>query len=327
MESTFEQTMLESINCCHKSFVDYKNSDELYDNLLKHLLKISNSQYGFISEWIESADNDKPPYLHHLTITNISWNSSSRKLYSLLKSKNFDFHNMNTLFGMCGITKKLIISNNPYTDTRRGGVSALPTGHPILNSFAGIPMIFRNNFIGVIGIANRENGYTEEFIQKINPVICAITNIVGSYLNELKILKLNNQILTDLEVLKQSKDSFSAKVTHDIRTPIGAIIGVINLLKINTTLDEQQLQYVNMIDSCGAQLLSLINDLLDFSKCRSGNMKIRNNVVDLEKCLEDVCDINFVKANEKKICILYMIDNDVPLYIISDSEKIKQILI
>jgi len=327
MESTFEKTMMESIHSCHKSFADYKEPDELYDNLLKHLLKISESQYGFIAEWITFTDNNIAPYFHNLVITNISWDEPSRKLYSRIKTHNLDFTNMNSLFGICGITEKLIISNNPYTDTRRGGKPIFPHGHPILYSFAGIPMFFRNKFIGMMGIANKKNGYTKEFIEKINPIIYVISHIVGSYINELKILELNNQVFTDLEVLKQTKNSFSAKVTHDIRTPIGAIIGITNLLKINTALDEQQKQYIDMIDSCSTQLLSLINDLLDFSKCKSGNMKIRNNTVNLKECLEEVCDINFVKANEKNLNILYMIDSDAPLYIISDNEKIKQILV
>ena len=193
-----------------------------------------------------------------------------------------------------------------------------------IKSLVYIPMIFKNKHIGVIVMINRNNGYTEEFIELLNPLINTIVHIIGS---SIKIRKIDFSKIKNNNNLNQTKDNFLAKITHDIRTPIGAIIGILTLLKKKTTLDEKQIQYVNMINNCSDQLLCLINDILNFSKCKNGKMKVQNKPMNLKECLEKVCDMNYAKANEKKLNISYIIDKNVPLYIISDNNKIKQILV
>jgi len=126
--------------------------------------------------------------------------------------------------------------------------------------------------------------------------------------------------------MDSEKNNFLAKITHDLRTPVGAIIGVLQLLKKNTILNDKQAQYVNIMNTCSEQLLCLINDILNLSKCKNGKMKISNNCMSIKECLEEVFDMNYTKASEKNLNLSYAIDKSVPLYIKSDSKKLKQIL-
>lgn len=128
-------------------------------------------------------------------------------------------------------------------------------------------------------------------------------------------------------VSEEPKYYFLSKISHDLRTPIGAIIGISKLMRKKSVMDDVQLEYMDMIDNCSNQLLTLVNDILDLSKCISGKMEVHNKPFNLKECIEQCYDINIIKANEKSLNISYMIDDDVPEHIISDDTKIKQILI
>ena len=300
MASTFNERLINAIQKCYDLHSTNDNLITLCEELNLQLLKVSESKYGFISEMINSENEGIVPHFNFLT------NIDSLKL-----KFNIDVVKLNKYVNY---NKKLIIPD---------AVELNSIENTSIKSLVYIPMIFKNKHIGVIVMINRNNGYTEEFIELLNPLINTIVHIIGSSIKIRKIdfSKINNNNLN------QTKDNFLAKITHDIRTPIGAIIGILTLLKKKTTLDEKQIQYVNMINNCSDQLLCLINDILNFSKCKNGKMKVQNKPMNLKECLEKVCDMNYAKANEKKLNISYIIDKNVPLYIISDNNKIKQILI
>ncbi len=123
-----------------------------------------------------------------------------------------------------------------------------------------------------------------------------------------------------------AKSEFLANISHEIRTPLNGIIGFTDVL-LNTTLKEEQLDYVKTIKNSSMILLKLINDILDFSKIESGKLELEEIDFDLELACYEVCEmIGFIVIN-KPIEILCNIDSEIASYYCGDITKVKQILI
>ena len=125
--------LLDAITAVQTQLMGRIRKGPLFEDLLAVLLRLSESDYGFIGETLLDAKGQ--PFLRTYAITNIAWNEETQRLYDDNISTGMDFRNLNTLFGEVLTTEEPVISNNPAVDVRRGG---LPKGHPALDAFLGI---------------------------------------------------------------------------------------------------------------------------------------------------------------------------------------------
>lgn len=190
-------SLLDAISRAQFRFISDIEPRMLFEELLNNLLSITESEYGFIGEIYHDADGQ--PYLQTHALTNIAWNEETQKFYEENVQKGFEFRSLKSLYGAVITTGKLIISNSPSTDPRRGGV---PQGHPPLNAFLGMPFYSGGELLGMAGIANKPGGYNEELAEYLQPLISTCGNIIEAHRNARLRKKAEDKIKEYAETLE-----------------------------------------------------------------------------------------------------------------------------
>lgn len=170
----------------------------------------------------------------------------------------------------------------------------------------------------------------QDLIVKLNISIDACLN-VQKIKNKNKMLNhLTNELKEQQKQLLESdkyKSNFLANMSHELKTPLNSIIVISSIMAKNRNqkLDDEQIKNMKIINSCGNDLLILINDILDISKIEAGELSINLSKINLFELLENLVLDMQPLANEKGLAVNYN-SNNKELFLLSDLNRIKQIV-
>lgn len=305
--------ILKSIQTAQSRYIREQSLEVIFNDLLNDLLRITGSEYGFIGDILHKEDGT--PYLKTRAITNIAWNEETKAFYEENAPVGLEFYNLNSLFGEVLTTNKFVLSNDPSTDPRGCGI---PAGHPDLNAFLGIPFYFNDKMIGMAGIANRENGYTQEILNELNPFTSTCANIISA-----------DRSFRDKEEMESHKDEFVSIASHELKTPMASILASLKMMKDVGTgdidLSSSEVQDVlNIAIQNGERMNRIVGELLNFNKLERQNLPMELDTHSLDELLNQ--SLFTFKDLFSECGIKFSLEADSDLTICTDKDRFQQVI-
>lgn len=130
----------------------------------------------------------------------------------------------------------------------------------------------------------------------------------------------------ELEILNKQA-SFLAHMSHEIRTPLNVIMGVTDILSEETFNQKEHARLINLLKTAEEHLMLIINNILDISKIESGTVELAYNDFELNDLLGKIYEMLNLKATSKEILLSYEISPNIPVNLVGDAQKLKQVLI
>jgi signal transduction histidine kinase/CheY-like chemotaxis protein/HPt (histidine-containing phosphotransfer) domain-containing protein/putative methionine-R-sulfoxide reductase with GAF domain len=224
-----------------------------------------------------------------------------------------------------GISRWIIKNNKPVIveDTSKDpfDIDGVLFKHSI-GAYIGMPLIFEAEVFGLLYVFNQSNRrYTEQDID----FLVGLANRAALAIAKVKLYGTLLKVRTSAEETARTKDQFLANISHELRTPMTAVVSFSELLK-ETELDNYQADLVHTISTSAERLLTLINDILDYSKLDVNKLSLEAQPYDLRLCIENVLAQEKVSSRRKGLELAYLVEDGIPEYLLGDVTRLCQVL-
>jgi PAS domain S-box-containing protein len=317
--------LLEAVHSIQLRYISEDDPRTLFDTMLSQVLRVSDSQFGFVGEVL--VDGEGQPFMRTLALTNIAWDDATRRRYDAQYADGLEFRNLDTLFGRVMTTGRTVISNDPAHDARRGG---LPPGHPPLEKFACVPLDMAGRLVGMIGLANRPEGYDDALLAELDTLFSACAGVLAGHQEFCRRRAAEESLALAkerAEAASRAKSDFLANMSHEVRTPMASVLGYADMLLEPELSPADRDQALQGVRRNGEHLMHLIDDILDLSKIEAGKLVLESVPVAPRSMLHEVLSLHRGAATERGVMLHAEINGLTPREIRTDPVRVRQVLV
>lgn len=175
-------------------------------------------------------------------------------------------------------------------------------------------------------VAKKKNG--EVFHQSLTLTLMNDNSIISTFKANIKAKRTEQMLRSSKEKAERethAKTDFLSTMSHELRTPLNAVVGITKLLLKNET-NKEQLERLQVLEFSTNNLMSLINDILDYNKIEEGKIDFENIEFSLSQLVKQIKETHQIKANEKGLKLQLNLDKRLPKVVIGDPVRLSQVL-
>ena len=296
----------------------------VFNEILNVSLALTDSEFGFLAETQYNAEGDREVLVNR-AISDIAWDQATAEVHAQRNITPMIFDSEESLFGYVQHTGQPLITTTPVAHPRASG---LPTGHPPLSSFAGLPILVQDRVIGVLGLANSTHGFSQDLNEWMQPFLatCAAVLVNVRAMRERRVVMERLRVMSiRAEQASTAKNTFLSRMSHEVRTPLNGILGFAQLMamRTETEVDRNDAQRIVL---AGKHLLALFDDVIDLSAIEAGRITVRPQVIDLPTVMAGCAELARELQVERGSSLTFHLPDTAGL-IYLDPLRLRQILL